>query len=336
MIQKNKTILEWFFLLLIATAVFTGSLVRTNYAFTGPGYNTRVESFVAFDDPTPLSGSFHTTSVIHFNHMTTIQYLASSVFDRISVTELSSFYESVDDDALNERSLLLKDDSLSTSLVVAAKSAGYPLDYTTQRLVTLTTDYMTKDTLILGDTIVSINDTPAEAFDFSTTSCGDTIDVSGVRQGDVFETRLTKQDLGDTCAFGFFLSDFTTIESKSLPFTFIETNTGGPSGGLMQSLYAYTQFVQLDITQGLKIAGTGTIDVDGNVGLIGGIEQKIYTAIHNDIDVFFVPYLSDEASDNYIQARAVLASLDSDLILVPVQTFEQALLYLSDLEEGVE
>lgn len=332
--HNNKTILEWFFLLLIAACIIIGSLVRTNYAFTAPGYNHSVASFVTFDEATPLSGSFHTTSVIHYNHMTKIQYIVSQYLPRTNVSELSAFYDTVDDDDLNERSLLLKDDSLATSMVVAANYANVPLSYTTYQRVYLTTNYLPKDTLQLGDYILSINGIPVEAFDFSETTCDDTIEVEGMRDDTPFRVTLTKQAVNDGCAFGFFLSSFTIIETSDLPFEFVSTNTGGPSGGLMQSLYAYTQFAQVDLTNTLKIAGTGTIDVLGNVGLIGGIEQKIYTAIYNDIDVFFVPYLSDDASDNYIEAMRVLDDLDSDLTLVPVQTFEQALTYLNDLQAG--
>lgn len=54
----------------------------------------------------------------------------------------------------------------------------------------------------------------------------------------------------------------------------------------MMSLAIYNYLTENDITHGLKIAGTGTIDADGNVGTIGGIEYKIKGAIKNKVDVF--------------------------------------------------
>ncbi len=110
--------------------------------------------------------------------------------------------------------------------------------------------------------------------------------------------------------------------------------TTGPSGGLMQSLFIYNALTPHDITGGMKIAGTGTIDAIGNVGAIGGIEQKIITSSLNGIDIFFVPHLSDSDSDNYIAALAVLETLDTDMKLVPVTNFSNAVNYLEQRYGG--
>ena len=117
---------------------------------------------------------------------------------------------------------------------------------------------------------------------------------------------------------------------NKLPYEFIDTNTGGPSGGMMQSLYIYNQLSEFDISHGLKIGGTGTIRIDGTVGAIGGIEQKIYTSAMNNIDIFFVPF----ASNNYEDALEVYNTLNTDMILVGVDTFEDALNYLLNYEDG--
>ena len=38
------------------------------------------------------------------------------------------------------------------------------------------------------------------------------------------------------------------------------------------------KLTDFDYTRGLKICGTGTININGIVGEIGGIKQKIHTA----------------------------------------------------------
>ena len=43
------------------------------------------------------------------------------------------------------------------------------------------------------------------------------------------------------------------------------------------------------LTGGAAIAGTGTIDEDGRVGPIGGIQQKIVAAADSGAEIFFVP-----------------------------------------------
>ncbi len=72
----------------------------------------------------------------------------------------------------------------------------------------------------------------------------------------------------------------------------IEINAGdigGPSAGSMFALEIYNQLTEEDLTHGIKIAGTGTIDLEGNVGKIDGVKQKIVAAKENGVEVFFTP-----------------------------------------------
>ncbi len=64
---------------------------------------------------------------------------------------------------------------------------------------------------------------------------------------------------------------------------------GGPSAGLIFSLGVYDRLTPGSLTGGTDIAGTGTIDAQGRVGAIGGIEQKIVAAADNGAKIFFVP-----------------------------------------------
>lgn len=64
---------------------------------------------------------------------------------------------------------------------------------------------------------------------------------------------------------------------------------GGPSAGLMFSLGVYDTLTPGSLTGGTVVAGTGTIDREGHVGPIGGIQQKIVGAARAGAKVFFVP-----------------------------------------------
>lgn len=64
---------------------------------------------------------------------------------------------------------------------------------------------------------------------------------------------------------------------------------GGPSAGLIFSLGVYDKLTPGALTGGRFVAGTGTIDQSGNVGPIGGIQQKIAGAEANGATVFLVP-----------------------------------------------
>lgn len=64
---------------------------------------------------------------------------------------------------------------------------------------------------------------------------------------------------------------------------------GGPSAGLMLSLGVIDKLSPGDLTEGRRVAGTGTIDAAGRVGEIGGIKHKIRAARKEGAEMFFVP-----------------------------------------------
>ncbi len=66
-------------------------------------------------------------------------------------------------------------------------------------------------------------------------------------------------------------------------------NVGGPSAGLMFSLGIISTLTEADETGGEHIAGTGTMDLTGTVGPIGGIVQKMTGARDDGADWFLAP-----------------------------------------------
>jgi len=100
---------------------------------------------------------------------------------------------------------------------------------------------------------------------------------------------------------------------------------GGPSAGLMFALGIIDKLHEEDITGGRIIAGTGSIDEQGNVGPIGGIPQKLVGAHRAGATVFLVP------AANCAEA---VANAPSDLTLVRVETLAGAMAELEALREG--
>jgi PDZ domain-containing protein len=76
------------------------------------------------------------------------------------------------------------------------------------------------------------------------------------------------------------------------PFTVdlgLANQIGGPSAGLMFALGIMDKVGSVDLTKGRFIAGTGTIDTDGKVGPIGGIQLKLIAARDAGATVFLAP-----------------------------------------------
>ena len=98
---------------------------------------------------------------------------------------------------------------------------------------------------------------------------------------------------------------------------------GGSSGGLILALGIYSEITNEDILKGRNIAGTGTIDIEGNIGEIDGIKYKIAGAVKDKMDVILVsPF-------NYEEAKKVVKENNYDIELVKVSTFEEAINYLT-------
>jgi Lon-like protease len=95
----------------------------------------------------------------------------------------------------------------------------------------------------------------------------------------------------------------------------VDPDIGGPSAGLMFSLGIYDTLTPGSLTDGETIAGTGTIQPDGTVGPIGGIDQKIAGAREDGAELFLVP--ADNCDD-------AVESPQGDMDLVRVVTLSDA------------
>jgi PDZ domain-containing protein len=100
----------------------------------------------------------------------------------------------------------------------------------------------------------------------------------------------------------------------------------------MFSLEIYNQLIKEDLTRGYQIAGTGTINTEGTVGRIGGIEQKIVAADNAGAEIFFAPNENDAKDSNYKAAAATAKDIETDMKIVPVDTFDDAVEYLRNLD----
>ena len=106
-----------------------------------------------------------------------------------------------------------------------------------------------------------------------------------------------------------------------VPVTIQTGNIGGPSAGLAFALEVMEQLGR-DVDRGYKVAATGEIFLDGQVGPIGGIEQKTIGARRSGVDIMLVP-----AGDNAKGARKYAGHMR----VIAVDSFQQALHALATL-----
>lgn len=106
---------------------------------------------------------------------------------------------------------------------------------------------------------------------------------------------------------------------------------GGPSAGLMLALDIVSKLEEKDYTRGRKIAGTGTIDAQGQVGQIGGISYKLVAASREGAEYFLAPKDAPGTEGNQKEAEDFLQSYNTAMKLVPVATLKEAADFLEAL-----
>lgn len=199
-----------------------------------------------------------------------------------------------------------------------------------------------KDVLHLADTVTGVN---GKTFKSST----ELIDyVAGLKIGDKVSVQYTslgeektatgkiiKLDNGKN-GIGIGLVDHTEVKSD-IPIEFETDGVGGPSAGLMFTLDIYTQITNKDLRQGRVIAGTGTIEEDGTVGDVGGVDKKVVSAANSGAEILFVPNNpvdeavkkeDPDALTNYEEAKKAAKEIGTDMKIVPVKTAQDAIDYL--------
>lgn len=118
--------------------------------------------------------------------------------------------------------------------------------------------------------------------------------------------------------------DYKTDPKISIHFTSSEE---GPSGGFMTALAIYDMLIEKDLTHGLTIVGTGTIDNEGNVGEIDGVSYKLKGAVRKKADIFFAP-----TGSNYEEAKKIQKKYNYKIKIIEVKTIDDAIEYLENLD----
>ena len=143
-------------------------------------------------------------------------------------------------------------------------------------------------------------------------------------------TRTVEVTLGaraDDPAKGFLgVSTFTRDLSFQFPVqvTIDSGRVGGPSAGLAFTLGVLDVMTPDSITGGLKIATTGTMSLDGSVGPVGGVHQKVVAAKREGVQLMLVPSSELDEARKYADG----------LRIEPVDTLDQALAVLATVGGG--
>ncbi|HTG72056.1 MAG TPA: PDZ domain-containing protein [Candidatus Udaeobacter sp.] len=227
--------------------------------------------------------------------------------------------------------VLMKTDANSVAAAVAMQKAGVGGGMTADgvRVIAVVKDSPADQRLQAGDIIVQLDGQAVRsiadltAYMTKSVKPGDSVVVKLRRDGAEKEVEVktrASEDTPERPAFGISVQTELHLDiPRSVDYKRFMAHIGGPSHGAMLTLAIIDQLTPGGVTHGNRVAGTGTIEADGSIGLIGGIKQKAYAISRTDADVFFVPAALEEA------ARSGAPALN----IVPVKTIDDVLSWLS-------
>lgn len=153
----------------------------------------------------------------------------------------------------------------------------------------------------------------------------DTIEIEVENENKIYHRTARLMKINQKITIGIMITVKRNMSTNPKIDIRFEKGESGSSGGLMMALNIYNALVEEDITGGKKIAGTGTIDENGNVGEISGIVHKIRGA-ENNADIFLAP-----SGENYEEALRVVKDEKLNIQLIEVSTLEEA---IQKIKEG--
>lgn len=302
--------------------------IKLPYYINASGGVINIKNRIVYEDKEDYEGSL--------NMLYVTEYVASIPFYLLSYIIPDWDLESISDSQvssnetvteINTRNKVMLENSINNAMYVAYKAANKSVEIKNMKYIVIG---VTKENgLKIGDEILKVENTEVDSLDtikniINEKNIKDKITL--VIKRDNKEKTITSKikKISGEKALGVVISTNYELETDPKIELKFKSSESGASGGLMMTLSIYSAISGEDILKGRNIAGTGTIDMNGNVGEIGGIKYKIMGAVKNGMDIVLVP------SANYKEAMKVKKEKNYDIEIVKVDTFKGALEYLRD------
>lgn len=230
-----------------------------------------------------------------------------------------------DADDYFEQELQTFSNQLDVSTVAALRALGRDVG-AGQQVVEVVDGTPAVGVIEVGDILRSVDGTSVESLSELRTQMdehepGDVIDVELDRDEERMAIEVTLDLLPNDDRVGLGVRLQTHIDQIPVEVTpsGVLDRIGGPSAGLALALAIHDLLSPDDVVAGRRIAVTGTVDVDGRVGSIGGIRQKVIAAEDANAELILVP------AGQVDQARQQATTIE----IVGVRSLAEALAALS-------
>ena len=316
------------FIIMVIMLVMT--FIEFPYYINAPGGIIDLDKKIVIEGEYKSKGSFNMAYVSEYkaNIYTLLYAYLNPNFDIIKRSDYLATGDTYK--TMSYREDLELDESIDTAIIYAYNYANMDVEILKTDIY-VTYIYSEANTDIeIGDKIVSINDSVVTNRSslksiIDKYNVGDKLNVKVINNDKEYERYAYVLEVEGYKLIGVYTTlDMEYKVPKDIKVKF-KKNESGPSGGLMLTLEIYNELISEDITKGKKIVGTGTINMDGSVGGIAGVEYKIKGAVKRHADIFFVPV------DNYEEAIALKNEKGYKIDIVAVDNFIDAIEYLNNL-----
>ncbi|MEH6944896.1 SepM family pheromone-processing serine protease [Bacillus sp. JJ722] len=328
-------------LIIISLLVLCAYFIPLPYYVSKPGMAKELEPIIEVDNGTDATGNFMLTTV-QMGKANIFTYTLAQFMDYWTIHDENEVRRDDETDEEYEmRQLHMMEGSKEKAIISAFHEAKKPYEtvYKGIYVYGLVDGMPAADVLEVGDRVTKVNQKRIESSKQFTNIIaqhkqGDSINLEIIRDKKVLHKDVKLEKIPETGKLGIGIILIDDIDVKTTPHVSIDSDQiGGPSAGLMFSLEIYNQLVKEDITKGYEIAGTGTINEKGEVGAIGGIDQKVVAASDSGAQVFFAPNENGRKDSNYALAKKTAEDIKTDMKIIPVDTIDDALDYLKKLKE---
>lgn len=225
------------------------------------------------------------------------------------------------------RSKIMLDESINNAIINAYKKANKEYDIIGEKVLVTYVFEEAKTDLKVGDQIIKVNDNIIHNTDefkniILEHDLGEKVKIEVMSKEKKKIREATVIDIEGEKKAGIGIITNYVIESNPDVEISFKGNEAGPSGGLMLSVAIYDKLTNSNISSDKKICGTGTIDLDGNVGEIGGVKYKLRGAVKNGCDIFIAP------SNNYKEVLKEVKDNNYKIETYEAKTFRETIDYL--------
>lgn len=329
----KETIQEEYKFIIFLSLLYIVFQIPVNYYITIGGGTSNVKSRINVENAYKSKGSFNISYVSQLdgNLLTYAMSYVVPTWERESADDYKyTTEESIED--IEFRSDLDLKTANGNATYWAYHLAGKKVEEIESKIYVISVAPNKKISLKVKDEILAIDGKTYETIDeykdyLQTKKENDEIIVTVKRnkkEKDI-SAKLYKEE--DRILLGVILQYEKTYKTDPDVSIQFKRSESGPSGGLITTLEVYNQLTKKDITKGYKIAGTGTIEMDGSIGEIGGIEHKILGASKDKVDYFLVP-----SGQNYKDAVKYKKDKKIKTKLIEVKSIQDALQKLEELQ----